>query len=393
MLNPNASEFVPSSLRPANVSNIAEDINWKASETSRKAVLDRTDSAATNTSDDDVPQYWEHKLPDDITPDFTATEEMLTASERVSLEGLSIHDVNQALRLPPSPSNRTLDAELTKGLTENLGYSGSVFPENQLRAFNNSDTDFWGNRFVNACEDPANGFEGHHFNGSSSVNLVNNAYGDSAIMEDSAINHVEFLALQFLGFSAQSLADIYCANGCDLNMTTEVLTQLELQFDGGFMQNLNSKAAADPSLVIRDFPAFPGRNAQNVFSKYSKDNMQQTQNLYRSSSSIFHGAPDFSSAFRKLSSQGCGTWKYERSDPTDAVGGSHGVSPLLNSSWKIQGKSISGKKFQGFGPSRSSPVWLETGEAVANMYSASRLEARDYTRLGMHAFNRQEKPT
>ncbi|KAG0469899.1 hypothetical protein HPP92_015984 [Vanilla planifolia] len=375
-LNPNAAEFVPSSLRSANGNNINEVIRRKDNPgTSRKVVLDRSDSTNSNNSDDELHQYWRHKLPDDITPDFTTTEGNFSGPEHLSFEGLSIHDSNQALRF------QTFDAQLAKGLSDRLGYSASSLSENHSSTFIDSGTDSWGNRFMNADQNLSNGFEGHHANGCSNAGLVNNLYGDLPIVEDSAINHVEFLALQFPGFSAESLADIYCANGGDLNLTIEILTQLELQVDGGFTQNQNSKAVEVPSLTTLDFPALPGAKAQNGYSKYSRDDMQQSQSLYRSSSSILQGVPDFASTVRKLASQGSGVWKYERNDPMDAVGCSNGSTQLLTSSWKGPGKFVSGAKFQGFGTTRSSPVWLETGEAVANMYSASRGEARDYARL------------
>ena len=72
--------------------------------------------------------------------------------------------------------------------------------------------------------------EGQHYNGDSSSSYVNNMLGDQAVIQDAAIDPVEFLSLQFPGFSAESLADIYFANGYDLNATIEMLSQLEVSF-------------------------------------------------------------------------------------------------------------------------------------------------------------------
>ncbi|PKA62161.1 hypothetical protein AXF42_Ash015045 [Apostasia shenzhenica] len=324
VLNPNAAEFVPSAVRHLNGNNKPEDKNRiDIPGTSRKAVLDRTDSTISNNSDDEAHQYWRRQLPDDITPDFTAVgEDHFASAEELQLAGLSIHSLH-------------------------LG----------------------------------NGVDAHQFNGSSGAVFANNLYADHLTLEDTAIKHVEFLALQFPGFSSESLAEFYYANGCDLNLTIEILTQLELQVDGGFNHNQNSKAVAAPNLNALDFPALPVADSQNEFSKYNKDNLQQNQNIYRFPSSIFRGTPDFASAVRKLALQDSGTWKYESNGSADGFGGSSGNAQLLSSSYKNHSKLAYEKKLQGFGTSRATPVWLETGEAVASMYSTSREEARDFARL------------
>lgn len=383
-LNPNAAEFVPSSLKPTNGSNKVDDTyRLDLPGTSRKVVLDRSDSTTSHNSDDEAHQYWRRQLPDDITPDFTATgKDDFHATELMSLAGLSISDENGGLRVPSLVSRQTVHAQLTNGLTDELGYSDSMFHEDQSSvAFSTSADDSWDNQFINATQHLSNGLDGHHLNGSSSAGFVNNSFIDRLIMEDSAIKHVEFLALQFPGFSAESLAEVYYANGCDLNLTIEILTQLELQMDGSFTQNQNLKAMATPNLNALDFPALP--DSQNRFTTYSRDNIQQPQDLYRSPSSIFRGAsaPDFASAVRKLASQDNGAWKHERNGSVDSFGSS-GVNPqVLTNSYKGHGKLAHENKLQGLGATQAGPIWLETGETVANMYSTSREEARDFARL------------
>ncbi|KAF9596089.1 hypothetical protein IFM89_007142 [Coptis chinensis] len=105
---------------------------------------------------------------------------------------------------------------------------------------------------------------------------------EHAISDDSKISTVEFLASQFPGFAAESLVEVYYANGCDLNLTIEMLTQLELQVVVGFNQNLNSKTLSAPSLSAFDFPALLESDSQNGLEKYAGDNLQQSTNPYRS---------------------------------------------------------------------------------------------------------------
>ena len=65
-LNPNATEFVPSSLKLSPTT--AETSGNNPNGSSR--ALNRTDSANSGASDDEFRQYWRNQLPDDIIPDF-----------------------------------------------------------------------------------------------------------------------------------------------------------------------------------------------------------------------------------------------------------------------------------------------------------------------------------
>lgn len=382
-LNPNAAEFVPFSLKSANESNKVDDIyRVDLPGTSRKVLLDRTDSA-THNSDDEAHQYWRRQLPDDITPDFTAAgKDDFPGPDLLPLAGLSIFDENGGSRIPELANRQTVHAQLTSGLTEELGYADSMFHDDQSAVTFTSSADVsWDNQFIKAAQHMSNGLDAYHLNGSSSAGFVNKSFIDHLIMEDSAINHVEFLALQFPGFSAESLAEVYYANGCDLNLTIEILTQLELQMDGGFAQSQNLKAMTTPNLNALDFPALPVTDSRNRFTTYGGDNIQQNQDLYRSPSNLFRGPPDFASAVRKLASQDNGTWKLERNGSVDGFGSSGVNRQLLTNTYKVHGKLAHENKLQDLGPTQAGPVWLETGEAVANVYSASREEARDFARL------------
>ncbi|GMQ01605.1 hypothetical protein CsSME_00048182 [Camellia sinensis var. sinensis] len=157
---------------------------------------------------------------------------------------------------------------------------------------------------------------------------------------------------------------------------------------------LITKALSAPNLSALDFPALSVHDGQNGLPKYAGDDIQQSGSPYRysskdnmllfkSSSSIpTRGATDFASAVRKMSSQDSGIWKYERNGSADASVGSSRSAHLLASSYSSgQGRSIYGDRLQSRSSSRTAPVWLETGEAVANMYSEMREEARDHARL------------
>lgn len=230
-LNPNAAEFVPSSFKPANESNKVDDTyRLELPGTSRKVGLDRTDSSISHNSDDEAHQYWRRQLPDDITPDFTATgKDDFPCPELLPLADLSIFDEDGGSRVPELASRQTLHSQLTSGLTDELVYADSMFNEDQSSVtFTSSDDVSWDSQFIKAAQHMSNGLDGYHLNGSSSAGFANKPFIDHLIMEDSAINHVEFLALQFPGFSAESLAEVYYANSCDLNLTIEILTQLEV---------------------------------------------------------------------------------------------------------------------------------------------------------------------
>lgn len=154
---------------------------------------------------------------------------------------------------------------------------------------------------------------------------------------------------------------------------------LQLQVDGGLNQTLTSKTVSAPNLNSMDFPALSVRDGQNDLSNFTADGLHQNGSPYRSpekpGSMLFRsnsfipsrGATDFASAVRKMASQDSGMWKYERNGSPDASIGSSRSSQVLASSYNsAQGRGVYGDRFQSRGSTRSSPVWLETGEAVGN---------------------------
>ncbi|KAG6516492.1 polyadenylate-binding protein-interacting protein 7-like [Zingiber officinale] len=384
-LNPNAAEFVPSSLKYTyETTKILDATKLDHPGSSRKAVLNRSESNTSNNSDDEVHQYWRQQLPDDITPDFEVIGEALHEPGHLTLAGLSINDNAERPKFPGSMTSQILDMrqDLSSPTIRNVSLSGKMeFPgsiyakEQSSVARMTSMANVWGKSFVN------DELQDRHFHDSD---LTAGSMGDNIFLENSVTDPIEFLSSQFPGFAAQSLADIYYGNGCDLNLTIEILTQLELQVDGSFDPNGDSNPLAAPNFSPLDFPALPVADSQNGLSKYG-DN-QHGSDSYRSPA-ISKGEIDFASTVRKLASQDSGHWKFERNGSADGNAGSSRSSQLLGSTYNGNTKTAYGDKWSSSSSVRSSPVWLETGDAVANIYSDTREEARDLARLRNACFD------
>lgn len=403
-LNPNAAEFVPFALRSPSGSTSSTDAAKLSNSTTTlgKAVLDRSESSVSNNSDDEAHQYWRRQLPDDITPDFNVVgEEDSHGVSNLPFSRLSISDVNEASIFPAS----TGSGFMLKGqqefsprvngtsFAEKTGLPITSFTEDASPASFHLPAKPWDKPSLNNDQPFGNIKEGPHYNGSSGNSFFADMTNEQPFFE-ADVNPLEFLASQFPGFAAESVAEVYYANGGDLNLTIEMLTQLELQVDCGLNQNMNSKTLSAPNLSALDFPALSVAESQNSSLKYSGNDVQQNVNpysssekentlLFRSGSSIpSRGATDFASAVRKMASQDSSIWKYDRTGVADAtVGSSRNLSVLASSFAGGQSRGIYGGRLQSRGSTRAAPVWLETGEAVANVYSEMREEARDHARL------------
>ncbi|KAM7507407.1 hypothetical protein LguiA_017860 [Lonicera macranthoides] len=390
-LNPNAAEFVPFALRSPSGSthNTTADGSSRFSALG-KTVLDRSESSVSNNSDDEAQQYWRLQLPDDITPDFREDDDSQGINS-LPFSSFSLTDVNEASRF--SSSHHGINGG---GFADKSRFSvSSPYGEDPSSGvYHHLHAKPWDNPLMeneNLMTSAAyNGNSGHGFLG----DMLNE---HQQMVETNDMNPIELLASQFPGFAAESLAEVFVANGGDLNLTVEMLTQLELQVDGGLNQNLNSKALSAPNLSALDFPALSASDGQNGMPKFSGEDLQPNASpyhrasdkenllMFKSSNSIpSRGSIDFASAVRKLASQDYGMWKYDRNGSSaDASVGSSRSSHVLASSYNGgQGRGVYGNdRLQSRGSSRTAPVWLETGEAVANMYTEMREEARDHARL------------
>ncbi|GAB2276330.1 hypothetical protein Dimus_011062 [Dionaea muscipula] len=396
ILNPNAAEFIPSSLR--GVSTGATGSSGTTSKflmagSSGKRVLERSESSISTTSDEEARQYWQRQLPDDITPDFNALGgDGSEGIEGLSIAGLSLHDGSEANRFSAAVNNGCfLNKQLEYGphhangsaTADKLRYPLSSFGDDLSPTdFHHSPTKPWEDQVGNIDHLQGNGDFGEHFGNGYPNDLV----GEIPMMGNSDVNPLEFLASQFPGFAADSLAEVYFANYCDLHLTMEMLTQLELQVDGDLNPKPTSKSISAPNISSLDFPALSPN--KTTLPKYDGDDVPHSANPYRSfdkennPSMHSRGSIDFASAVKKLASQDSSLWKYDRHGSADDVGGSSRSSNVLTSSYNSRpGRNVYGDKFQSRGSARAAPVWLETGEAVANMYFELREEARDHARI------------
>ncbi|KAL5698305.1 hypothetical protein ACHQM5_029363 [Ranunculus cassubicifolius] len=395
-LNPHAAEFVPFSLRaqPATTST-AKVSAWVDVGTSGKAALDRSESSVSNNSDDEAQQYWRHHLPDDITPDFKFEENESQGPDSLSFDNLSINDIVESQSFSPTGVTLGLSKQQMSphGIHHNNGfeklrYNAPPYVSEQAAAgFVNLPSNPWEKQLLNGDQMIGNGREGLPYNGNPASKYMNEVLSEHMVSDDSEFNPLGFLASVFPGFAAESLADVYYANGCDLNLTIEMLTQLELQVDGGFNQNFNSKTLSAPNLSSLEFPALSELDTQNgVESTSPYRTTSEKENLYffktGPSTQPRGGVTNFASAVKKMPPQDS-SQKYERYGSANPSIGSSRSSQILGSSYGGggHGRSAYVDRSQNYGSARGAPVWLETGEAVANMYSDLREEARDHARL------------
>lgn len=370
-LNPDAAEFVPFSLRsPSATTPTPSNFTNFSSSTTGPSILKRSESSVSNNSDDEAHQFWRHQLPDDITPDFNLIkEEESNGIDNISIpfSNLSVSDVNGSSRF--SEQHELLSPHQVNGGSGRFGN----FQQMGGKAWDMHDDGL--------------------YNGDNGQGYLDDMLNEQQ-MEGTEVNSLGFLASQFPGFAAESLAEVFYANGCDLNLTIEMLTQLELQVDNGLNHNLNTKVLSAPNLSSLDFPALsPTDNHHNMspFSGHNQHQNVQNSPPYRplekdllmfksSSTSPSLGATDFASAVRKMASQDSSIWKYDRNpSPNSTIGSSR--SSYSSGYGGGHGRGGYGERVVNRGSTRSAPVWLETGDAVANMYSEMRGEARDHARL------------
>ena len=238
-LNPNAAEFVPFALRSSTGSTSTADASarFSLSGTLGKAKLDRSESSISNNSDEEAHQYWRCQLPDDITPDFKVMgEDESQALGGLSLAGLSLHDNTETSRFSAGSGyllneQQELSSHHVNGnsFTEKMRYSSAPYGEDpSSAAFMHLSNKPWDKQIVHGDQLLSNGREGTPYNGNSRHGFVNDMLNEHAMVDETDMNPLEFLALQFPGFAAESLAEVYFTNECDLNMTIEMLTQLEV---------------------------------------------------------------------------------------------------------------------------------------------------------------------
>ncbi|CAA7395616.1 unnamed protein product [Spirodela intermedia] len=376
-LNPNAAEFVPYVHRSPSGSDRNIDMTrLNSPRTSGKTVLDRPAFNISDNYDDEARQYWDHQLPDDITPDFKVmVDEGSQSAAALSLSKLSLNDGMKMSRTAGGQflgkqQEVSLKGSTNIALGRTMGYSSPMYAENFSTTLMDLATNPWDKHFMRGDRHVGNYREREHAIGDSSASFL----GD-LLTKKEAVKAMEFLASRFPGFAVEKLMEAYLANGCDLNSTTEKLTRLELQVNG-FNMNRKSRSFVAPNLGGLEFPVRSLTESPNGFPDYGSEDSQRAPISYQSigeellpfSNSPMNGESrlySFASAAGRLALEDPGRWKYERNGS------------------KRTSQSLSGfpDKLPGLETAYSARFWRGTGDTMARVCSEMRGEAGTLARL------------
>lgn len=203
---------------------------------------------------------------------------------------------------------------------------------------------------------------------------------------------VRILEADFPGFAVETLAELFSVNRGDLWLTSEMLTQLEVQEKGSPLPQYANSHAQKPSLSPIDFPALP-LDASSALPPSCDPCTSNSSDLMvtrppQRAALLAEGGPDFAAIVRKQAQQ-----QMEIRGSAVDLGHQGGARGNLSSRPGLGGADRRGKHgggdklatgleggpARGQGPS-SSPAWLETGEAVAGQYAEAREEASGHAR-------------
>jgi hypothetical protein len=242
-LNPNAAEFIPFSLRSlpsGSTSSVDATARVTTAGSLGKSVLDRSESSISNNSDDEAHNYWRCQLPDDITPDFNVIEEDEPPQglNNLSFAGLSINDDNDSSMFSSTTGSRYIPNEQQElshqhlngnTFVDKLRFSNSTYREEPSSAsYLNSLAKPWDRPIGNNNLHVSGGQDAVAYDDNARHGFLNDVMTENAIVDETDFNPLESLASLFPGFASESLAEVYFANGCDLHLTIEMLTQLEV---------------------------------------------------------------------------------------------------------------------------------------------------------------------
>ncbi|XP_021304158.1 polyadenylate-binding protein-interacting protein 7 isoform X3 [Sorghum bicolor] len=358
MLNPNAEEFVPSSLRSVNDSSKRSDATMVVSGPSKESSTDKPESILRSNSDEEAHQYWQQQLPDDITPDFKVLgQDESTGPDSLSLTGLSINDgigtsifsPNQALSMQHHASPFIRDKLSTR---PKINLSGPTYMDERSQATILSPTA--GSMSPNAAPWVKTMRNGVHYN--TSRRDTSHYNGDSSI-----------------GASLHNLSDVYGSRR-SLSSTMDIMSQLESKVDGRLGQNLRSLSFGNSS------PPSPASYAQNGLGNYSNESFGLPNSPYRSHSAILADDIVSPSAGREHISLDVPRGRYKMTSlPVPGLGSSRG-SQLLGGSYNGNHDMISTNTLQNMAGIQTGPAWLES-DAAANAYLESKDEVHDFASL------------
>ncbi|RWW15120.1 hypothetical protein BHE74_00000916 [Ensete ventricosum] len=226
-LNPNALEFIPSSLKYAKSTKSSDTKKFDGLGSSGNAVLDRSGSTISNNSEVEANPSWYHQLPDDITPDFQVMAEELQQPGDLRIADLSLHDSVGPSRFSGSMTNQLLG--LRKHVpcftSENHHLSEKICAEGKSpTVFMASAASSWGKPFMNGEKHSRIGRKGCRNDWDFCAGPINDLTSNNMLLENAAVDPIKYLSSRFPGCDAQRLANVYYENGCDLNSTIELLS-------------------------------------------------------------------------------------------------------------------------------------------------------------------------
>lgn len=409
-LNPNAAEFVPSTLRPSSSSsNIPDVIKPKPARDCRKAIIHGSDFTTSCASDNES-QYQQFQLPDDIIPDFGLLEvNAFLSAEGISSEGSAAFDYTS-----------TSKPFVTENITENK--QGNCFsfhrrqeisPREMSLGYANGHSKFalaqnGEERFSGGVESlsPSRAWEHHSFALDQQMVQIRNGqhlssgcdvgfFGEllkQPFSDEKETDSMNLPALEFPGFAAESLADIFHGNGNDLNMTIEMLTQLQLQDNSGPPAHVTSQSSSAPKISMTDFS---DHEITKMVSCYTGKEVHQAMNVPRTreEKDSFFGTPkvsadsrsdiDFAAVVRK-GSQHSAQCLYERTGNIDLNLGTNS-SQFSTSSFAEDARVTNGDRIHAYDTAWHTHqlppyMWLDTGKSGADTYSELR-EAQDHAQI------------
>lgn len=409
-LNPNAAEFVPSTLRASSSSsNIPDVIKPKPARDSRKAILHGSDFATSCASDNES-QYQQFQLPDDITPDFGLLEvNAFLSAESISSEGSSAFDYTSTSKpfvtetIMENKQGNCVSFHRTQEISPHEMSPGYANGHSKFALAQNGEEIFSGG--VESLSS-SRAWEHHSFAQDQQMVQIRNGQHSSAVCDigffgellkqpfadEKETDPMNLLALEFPGFAAENLADIFHANGNDLNMTIEMLTQLQLQNNFGPPAHATSQSSSAPDISMMNFS---DHEITKMVSCYTGKEVQQTMSVPRTreQKDSFFSRPkvsadsrtgtDFAAVVRK-GSHHSGQCLYERTGSIDLDWGTNS-SQFSTSSFAEDARMSSGDRIHAYDtawhthqlPPR---MWIDAGKSRADTYSELR-EAQDHAQI------------
>jgi hypothetical protein len=237
-LNPNAEEFVPSSLRTVNDASKRSDGAMVVSGPSKETSTDQPESIIRSNSDEEAHQYWQQQLPDDITPDFKVLgQDETPGPDSLTLTGLSINDGIGASMFSP---NQTLSMQhrASPFIRDRLGtrpkieFSGPAYMDERSQATIMSPTAGsmsptaapWVKTARNGGQYNSSRRDAVHYNGDSSIGMV--TISELFFHEGAPLNVWFLLAIS--GASLHNITDAYHGSRRSLSSTMDIMSHLEV---------------------------------------------------------------------------------------------------------------------------------------------------------------------